>query len=119
MERFECPLASEIPRIMGAYHVDHPGINAMTTSIRQRDFWDNMYQQTEKNVCEYVTTCRLKAIVWLYHTHATILTIKTRLLFVYIYIYIYICNELIEETAGHRKLIFGMWESFGYGSSKF
>ena len=34
-------------------------------------------------------------------------------------IYIYICNELIEETAGHRKLIFGMWESFGYGSSKF
>ena len=39
--------------------------------------------------------------------------------FVYIYIYIYICNELIEETAGHRKPIFGMWESFGYGSSKF
>ena len=36
-----------------------------------------------------------------------------------IYIYIYICNELIEETARHRKLIFGMWESFGYGSSKF
>ena len=34
-------------------------------------------------------------------------------------IYIYICNELIEETANHRKLIFGMWESFGYGSSKF
>ena len=33
--------------------------------------------------------------------------------------HIYICNELIEETAGHRKLIFGMWESFGYGSSKF
>ena len=26
-------------------------------------------------------------------------------------IYIYICNELIEETAKHRKLIFGMWES--------
>ena len=24
----------------------------------------------------------------------------------YIYIYIYICNELIEETAGRRKLIF-------------
>ena len=48
-----------------------------------------------------------------------ILTIKTRLLFVYIYIYIYICNELIEETAGLRKLIIGMWESFGYGSSKF
>ena len=23
-------------------------------------------------------------------------------------IYIYICNELIEETASHRKLIFGM-----------
>ena len=38
---------------------------------------------------------------------------------IYIYIYIYICNELIEETAGHRKLIFGMWEYFGYGSSKF
>ena len=34
-------------------------------------------------------------------------------------IYIYICNELIEETARHRKLIFGMWESFGYGSTKF
>ena len=32
---------------------------------------------------------------------------------------IYLCNELIEETAGRRKLIFGMWESFGYGSSKF
>ena len=48
------------------------------------------------------------------------LTIKTRLLFVCVcvYIYIYICNELIEETAGHRKLIFGMWGSFGYGSSK-
>ena len=30
---------------------------------------------------------------------------------------IYICNELIEETAGRRRLIFGMWESFGYGSS--
>ena len=40
---------------------------------------------------------------------------------IYSYIYIYICNELILEldTAGHRKLIFGMWESFGYGSSKF
>ena len=37
----------------------------------------------------------------------------------YIYIYIYICNELIEETARHRKLIFGMWEYFGYGSTKF
>ena len=36
-----------------------------------------------------------------------------------IYIYIYICNELIEETASPRKLIFGMWEFFGYGSSKF
>ena len=35
-----------------------------------------------------------------------------------IYIYIYICNELIEETAGRRRLIFGMWESFGYGMSK-
>ena len=54
-----------------------------------------------------------------------ILTIKNRLIYMYILtiktrlIYIYICNELIEETAGHRKLIFGMWESFGYGSSKF
>ena len=38
---------------------------------------------------------------------------------VYVYISIYICYELIEETARHRKLIFGMWESFGYGSSKF
>ena len=46
---------------------------------------------------------------------ALVLTIKTRLL----YIYIYLCNELIEETAGRRRLIFGMWESFGYGSSKF
>ena len=45
-----------------------------------------------------------------------ILTIKTRLL--YIYMYIYLCNELIEETAGRRKLIFGMLEYFGYGSSK-
>ena len=45
----------------------------------------------------------------------SILTIKTRLIFVYIYI----CYELIEETARRRKLIFGMWESFGYGSSKF
>ena len=26
---------------------------------------------------------------------------------------------MIEETARGRKLIFGMWESFGYGSSKF
>ena len=34
-------------------------------------------------------------------------------------IYIYICYELIEETARRRKLIFGMWDSFGYGSSKF
>ena len=34
-------------------------------------------------------------------------------------VYIYLCNELIEETAGRRRLIFGMWESFGYGSSKF
>ena len=28
-----------------------------------------------------------------------------------------ICNELIEETARHRKLIFG--ESFGYELTKF
>ena len=28
-------------------------------------------------------------------------------------------NELIEEAAKHRELIFGMWESFGYGSTKF
>ena len=32
--------------------------------------------------------------------------------------YLYICNEMIEETAGRRRLIFGMWESFGYGSTK-
>ena len=38
---------------------------------------------------------------------------------IYIYIYIYICNELIEETAGRKKLIFGMWECFGNGSSQF
>ena len=25
-----------------------------------------------------------------------------------VYVYIYICNELIEETVGLRKLIFGM-----------
>ena len=31
-----------------------------------------------------------------------------------VYIYIYICNELIKETAGYLKLIFGMWGSFGY-----
>ena len=30
-----------------------------------------------------------------------------------------ICNELIEETAGRRKLIFGMWRYYAYGSSKF
>ena len=58
-----------------------------------------------------------------FDSQSTILTIKTRLMYIYLYIYtyiyIYICNELIEETAGHRKLIFGMWESFGYGSSKF
>ena len=41
------------------------------------------------------------------------------IVYIYIYIYIYICNELIEETAGRRRLILGMWESFGYGSSKF
>ena len=35
------------------------------------------------------------------------------------YIRVYICNELIEETGRHRKLIFGMWESFGYGTTKF
>ena len=36
-----------------------------------------------------------------------ILTIKTRLMYIYLYsIYIYICNELIEETARRRKLIF-------------
>ena len=30
-----------------------------------------------------------------------------------------VCYELIEETARRKKLIFGMRESFGYGSSKF
>ena len=30
-----------------------------------------------------------------------------------------ICNELIEETARHRKLIFGLWEPFGYSYTKF
>ena len=55
---------------------------------------------------------------------------EARLYIVYsIYIYthqsslntkdIYICNELIEETVRPRKSIFGMWEFFGYGSSKF
>ena len=34
-------------------------------------------------------------------------------------VYIYICNELIEETAWHSKLIFGMLESFDYGATKF
>ena len=29
---------------------------------------------------------------------------------------IYLHNELIEEIARHRKLIFGMLESFDYGS---
>ena len=37
-------------------------------------------------------------------TDIYILTIKT----------INLCNELIQETATHRKLIFGMWESFDY-----
>ena len=32
---------------------------------------------------------------------------------------VYICNELIKETVRARKLIFGMWESFSYGSTKF
>ena len=32
-----------------------------------------------------------------------------------VFIYMY---ELIEETA-RRNLIFGMWEFFGYGSTKF
>ena len=36
-----------------------------------------------------------------------------------IYICTYIYNELIEETARRRKLIFGIWESFGYGYTKF
>ena len=46
-------------------------------------------------------------------------TNETRLMFVClcIYIYIYIYNELIEETARHRKLIFGMWECFVYGNA--
>ena len=30
-----------------------------------------------------------------------------------------IISELIEETARRRKVIFDMWESFGYGSTKF
>ena len=55
----------------------------------------------------------LASLLDIYILH--ILTIKTRL----IYLSIYICNELIEETARPRKLIFGMWEFFGYGSSKF
>ena len=46
-------------------------------------------------------------------SEARLFSIKTRL------ISIYFCNELIEETARHRKLIFGLWESFDYGSSKF
>ena len=46
-------------------------------------------------------------------------TYRGSTVYVYIYIYIYICNELIEETARRRKLIFGMWEYFSYGSSKF
>ena len=46
---------------------------------------------------------------------------KRAYIYIYIYmcIYIYLCNELIEETARRRRLIFGMWESFGYGSTKF
>ena len=45
---------------------------------------------------------------------AIILTIKTR-----IYLYITKSPNLIEEAARHRKQIFDMWESFGYGSTKF
>ena len=32
------------------YHVDHPGINAMSSSIRQKYFWDGMYQTIEQFV---------------------------------------------------------------------
>ena len=39
--------------------------------------------------------------------------------YTYIYIYIYFCNKLIEETPRHRNLIFGICESFGYGSTNF
>ena len=36
------------------------------------------------------------------------------------YTRIYIYNELIEETARHKKkLNFDMWESFSYGYTKF
>ena len=35
-----------------------------------------------------------------------------------VYIYI-VCYELIKETVRNRKLTFGMWEYFGYGSTKF
>ena len=45
---------------------------------------------------------RTSALSW---KTSIILTIKTLL----ICIYIYICNELIEETASHRKLIFGIF----------
>ena len=75
-----------------------------------------LYEYTHFN-----TICMEVSVVVEYFCPGTvyILTIKTRLMYIYLYIYIYICNELIEETGGHRKLIFGMWESFGYGSSKF
>ena len=38
-----------------------------------------------------------------------ICTIETRFLCIYLFPY----NELIEETASRRKLIFGIWGSFG------
>ena len=50
MERFEYPSRSEIPKILEDHHVDHPGINAMAASIRQRYFWDKMYQTIEQFV---------------------------------------------------------------------
>ena len=51
MERFKYPLKSDIPKILEDYHIDHPGINCMAASIRQRYFWDGMYQ----NIHDFVS----------------------------------------------------------------
>ena len=51
-------------------------------------------------------------IVSLWHSKCEIITFK-------VWKSKSICNELIEETVRPKRLIFGMWEFFGYGSSKF
>ena len=63
-------------------------------------------QATEGSLRRTRSVCQLRSAS---KRSALVLTIKTRLICMYVCIYIYLCNELIEETAGRRKLIFGMW----------